>query len=212
MKSTHWVTNFALLLIVTGLSYYAYDTNKNTVISKTIAPLIKLQSEAINSIRINKRGSDTVIQKQNGTWQITEPINIKANQFRIGSLLKLLSTNNYTQYSTDNLNLEQYGLAKTELSLHVNNIIVHFGNTNPVNGKRYILINQHMYLIDDNFYPLINSQLGTLVDQNLFEKGSVITHLKTAEFTLHKNTKNIWQSTNGFSSDDITTIPKAPSR
>ena len=136
-------------------------------------------------------------------WRITQPIEVKANQFRVGSLLRLLTSNIYARYPIEDIDLSQYGLSDSVLNIEIDNTHIRFGSTNPINDKRYILINDNMYLIEDNFFPLINSQLGTLVDPRLFSDDIEITTIHTSSFSLTRNEKGHWVSTNNASSDDI---------
>lgn len=204
MKSTNWFTNVILLILLIALSFLTYKTSQKKEDDNADVALTPLVPEKVSSIQVNKKNKHTVIQRQDNAWFITKPVNIKANQFRIGSLLKLLTTNNFTEYASDDLDLERYGLLDSTLNVQVDDVNIVFGNTNPINQKRYILINNSMYLIEDNFYPLINSQLGTLVDQKLIaDNKSEITGIKTTDFTLLRNKENRWGSTNDASSDDI---------
>ena len=203
MKSANWTTNVALLLLVIALSILTYKTSEQKDIDNTLSALTSLAPEKTSTIKINKNDRYTVIKKQNNIWHITQPIKVKANQFRIGSILKLLTTNNYTRYAIDDLDLKQYGLLDSRLSMQVDNIDILFGTTNPVNAKRYILINNSMYLIEDNIFPLINSQLGTLVDHRLLSEEDKIIKIQTTGFTLSKDKNNLWKSTSPTLSDDV---------
>ena len=158
------------MLVALSILSHKLTTEKET--DDYVAALTSLSPEHVSNIQINKKNSKTAIKKQDGTWNITSPVRIKANQFRIGSLLRLLSTNNYVKYPIDGLDLPQYGFSNSSLNLQVDDINIIFGGKNPVNAKRYILIDNNMYLIDDIFFPLINSQLGTLVDHKLFSETS----------------------------------------
>ena len=60
-----------------------------------------------------------------------------------------------------------------------------------------------MYLIDDVFYPLINSQLGTLIDQSLLPDDIDITRIQLPELTLEKSDTGLWRSNSQASADDI---------
>jgi len=204
MKSANWLTNVILLILLIAISFLSYKTSQHKESENAVVALTPLVPEKVSRIQINKKNKHTVIQRQDGVWFITKPVNIKANQFRIGSLLRLLTTNNFTAYASEGLDLEKYGLFDSTLNVQVDDVNIIFGNTNPINQKRYILINDNMYLIEDNFYPLINSQLGTLVDQKLIaDNKSEITGIKTTDFTLMRNKENRWGSTNDASSDDI---------
>ena len=189
------------MLVALSILSHKLTTEKET--ENHVATLTSLTPEHVSNIQINKKISQTTIKKQDGVWNITFPVKIKANQFRIGSLLRLLNTNNYVKYPIDDLDLSQYGFSKSSLNIQVDDIIITFGGKNPINSKRYILIDNNMYLIEDNFYPLINSQLGTLVDHKLFSDNVVIIEIQTTNFLLSKNDNNLWQSTDNATSDDI---------
>lgn len=206
MKSSNWITNLALFFLVIVLSVLTYKTNQQKIIDNTVAPLTKLNIATVSRIQINKQNRVTLIEKNNNVWRMTQPISVKANKFRIGSLLKLLTTNNYTQYDISDLDLAQFGLLDSTLNVQVDDINIVFGNINPINNKRYLLINNSMYLTDDNFFPLVNSQIGTLVDQKILADDIEITKIETDDFTLSKGDNNRWSSDSDLSPDDIVSI------
>jgi len=202
MVITQWKTNAILFILVVALSLLTYNTNKKQ--KKPIQlPLSHISPQNVNQIQIFKNGESTVLHKKKNIWQITQPISVKANQFRIGSLLQLLTTNNYTKYDSANLKLKTFGLDTPSPVVKINDEIFSFGISNPINNKRYVLHNNTVYIIDDNFYPLINSQIGTLVDQNLFPTETILSSLQTNQFNLSKNEKGLWKSSLPASADSI---------
>ena len=203
MKLSNWLTNVVLLVLVVALSLLTYITNTKNKTNSIIPSLTTLDPQLVSTIKINKNDNQTVLNKQNNEWRIIQPIEVKANQLRVGSLLKLLTINIYAQYPIEDIDLSQYGLSDSVLNIEIDNTRIRFGSTNPINDKRYILINNNMYLIEDNFFPLINSQLGTLVDHRLFPDDSEMTKIQTGNFSLTKNDKGHWVSSNNASSDKI---------
>ena len=203
MKLSNWLTNVVLLVLVVALSLLTYLTNTKNKTNSILPSLTTLDPQLVSTIKINKNDNQTVLNKQNNEWRIIQPIEVKANQLRVGSLLKLLTSNIYAQYPIEDIDLSQYGLSDSVLNIEIDNTRIRFGSTNPINDKRYILINNNMYLIEDNFFPLINSQLGTLVDHRLFPDDSEMTKIQTGNFSLTKNDKGHWVSSNNASSDKI---------
>lgn len=203
IKTTNWTTNFVLLALLVALSILSNKLSIDKEADDHIDELTSLSPGDVSNININKKNSLTMIKKQDGVWKITHPVSIKANQFRIGSLLKLLTTNDYVKYPTDDLELSQYGFSDNSLNIQIDDTVITFGGTNPINAKRYILIDDYMYMSDDNFYPLVNSQLGTLVDHKLFPDNVVITGIQTTNFRLSKDANNLWHSTDDATSDNI---------
>jgi len=203
MTSVNWKTNLVLLLFLIALTIVTYHTNDKQNKANDQQPLSSILPENADRIQITKNNKVTLIEKQGDIWHLTQPINVKANQFRIGSLLNLLTTDNVTRYTSTDLDLSRYGLAQPSLSVVINDQIFDFGITNPINNKRYVLSGSSVFLIEDIFYPLINSQLGTLVDQKLLADSGTITKLQTNKFTLSKNTEGLWESSLTASADAI---------
>ena len=200
---SHWRINIILLGFIFILSFFVYHSNEHEGSAKFKKNLSPLATTDVHSIRISKNDKTIILKKIENVWMMTQPIAIKANQFRIGSLLQLLTTNNYVKYASDTLDLKLYGLDQPTLRVTINNLEFDFGVANPINSKRYILFDDKMYLIDDVFYPLVNSQLGTLIDQSLLPDDITITRIQLPEITLQKNDAGLWRSNSQASADDI---------
>ena len=200
---SRWRINIILLGFIFILSFFVYHSNEKEGSSKFQKHLSPLATTDVDSIQILKKDKTILLKKTNDIWNMTQPIAIKANQFRIGSLLQLLTTNNYVKYAIEDLDLKLYGLDQPRLSVLINDLKFYFGVANPINSKRYILFNNSMYLIDDVFYPLINSQLGTLIDQSLLPDDIAITRIQLPELTLEKSDTGLWRSNSQASADDI---------
>ncbi len=77
----------------------------------------------------------------------------------------------------------------------IDKLKIEFGIDNPINHSRYVLVNGKVHTISDQFYPLIASQVGTLVSPNLLPRGADITRIQLPDQTLSKD-KIGWTSTN----------------
>ncbi|MCW8830291.1 MAG: DUF4340 domain-containing protein [Gammaproteobacteria bacterium] len=197
---SHFITNFLLLLLAVSLGLFLFtdDINQNG-----IRPLSSIEADSINHINIQHNQREIVLQKTGAEWQLTEPVNISANQFRIKTLLNLLGTDSHAQYNTDQLELNKYGLDEARTSIHFNQARFIFGIVNPMNNLRYVMYNQQLHLIDDHVYPLLSSQIGTLVARELFPAETNISKLVLPEHTLTRNQDGLWQSNDDISSDAI---------
>lgn len=171
--------------------------------------LSSLNPDDITAVEIAHRERYVVLKKTNGQWQMTRPIQIAANNFRVGSLLSLINTTTHASYDVDSLDLSKFKLDQPRTILRVsdgsNEIQFEFGASNPVNRLRYVRVGERMHLIDDHFYPLVASQLGTLVSLDLLPGIEQITALSLPEAKLlYRN--NSWQvlpETLPLSADDI---------
>lgn len=200
MKS-RWLVNLLLLLLVVTLGFFALSTNDNEAGKpKTVSTI---NPKSINKITITHNGRVTAIEKANAHWQLTEPLNLAANDFRIGTIIKILDTTSYAKYVANSLDLKKFGLDNPTTSLLLDQTQIDFGIVNPINNYRYIKLNNEVHLIDDYYHPLVSSQIGTLVSRTLLPADSKITRLELPDQTLSLDADDKWHSTKDISIDAI---------
>ncbi|MDH3342363.1 MAG: DUF4340 domain-containing protein [Gammaproteobacteria bacterium] len=195
------LTNLFLLLLVIGLAAFLFNNEDQQ--DKAIS-LSNVAADNIQQISIHHHKRDINLSKSAGQWQMTAPIEIMANQFRIKTLLNLLTATSHAQYNIENIKLEKFGFAETDTKISFNQLEISFGITNPLNNLRYVRIDNKMHLIDDHFYPLLSSQIGTLITRELIPAGSKISKLVLPEQTLALDENGLWKSTTDISADAIT--------
>lgn len=207
------ILNLVLFIVVISLASVIYFSEEQSSL------LNKLTDENIDdivSITIQHNKHRTVIQKQaspagESQWQITRPVAIAANNFRINSLLKLINAPVHNQYPLSEINAADTGLENPSTSLQLNDYLVEFGITNPATNLRYIKLNNTVYTIEDVYYPLLSSHFGTLVSLSLLPMQSNIesnmeNHIEKlilANQTITKNENGLWQSNSNLSADNI---------
>ena len=194
------ITNLFLLFLVIALALFLFGNNedKNKVIK-----LSKISADQIEQISIYHHQREILLNKIEQQWHLIKPVDIYANQFRIKTLLNLLSTTSHSQYQTDSLDLEKYGLDKPDTYIIFNDTKIYFGIVNPINNLRYVKIDNELHLIDDHYYPLLSSQMGTLVARELLPAEKPVSKLVLPEQTFTRDTNNKWQSTTKISIDAI---------
>ena len=200
MKS-RLLTNLFLLILAVGLGTFLFV---DEIDQNGVKKLSTVSAESINQIIIRHNKREIIIKKHDQEWRLFKPVEISANQYRIKTLLSLLGTNSHAQYRTDDLDLVKYGLDKGSTYISFNNTKISFGKINPINNLRYLMINDELHLTDDNFYPLISSQIGTLIARELLPSGTIIRKLVLPEDTLLRDENQLWQSSRDISGDAIT--------
>ena len=130
-----------------------------------------------------------------------EPINISADSFRVDTILKILQTPTYGSYITDGLDLDKYGLDQPTTTIKFDDIEISFGILNPVSNYRYVKTDKKISLIDDNFYPLLSSQTGTLVARTLLAGDAKVKKLVLPGQILELDKNNKWTSSRSMSAD-----------
>lgn len=201
MKS-RLLINALLLILIAVVGFFAISTDNN----KTDSPqtLSTITTELITNISIRHNQRIVTIEKNESHWQLTAPINIPANDFRIGTVLKLLNTASHARYVAKTLDLNKFGLQTPDTSITLNEHNIDFGIANPINNYRYVKLNNEVHLIDDHFYPLITSQIGTLAARTLLPPNTRISKMILPEQTLALDFDIKWFSTKAISADAIT--------
>lgn len=194
--------NLVLLLIAATLAGIIYLSNeKNT----DLARLTKVDANTIQKITISHNNNAvTIINKSaDSRWQLSNPVAIAANSFRISSMLKLLNAPIHNSYAGDAFDLNKTGLLTSKTKISFDEISIIFGITNPVTNLRFVQLGNTVYTIEDVYYPLLSSHFGTLVSLNLLPTNNVIDKLILANQTIDKNTSGLWQSNSDISADNI---------
>ncbi len=200
--------NLILVAVVIALiTFINLSQEKSTQLNQ----LTNTATDSISNIVISRQNSSVTISRQdvdknNNQWEITQPVTVAANNFRIKSLLKIMNAPIHSQYSIDKIDLNEIGLQNPTTSIQFDQTTIHFGITNPATNLRYIQVDNTVYTIEDVYYPLINSHFSTLVAFNLLPAGSKIEKITLPDHTIQKDEKNRWQSSLETSPDDVSKI------
>lgn len=199
------LTNLLLLAVVIILGYIicSSDSEQGTVLSE-------MDRNSIESIEIQHRDRYVVLKKRDDGWHMTRPINIAANDFRINSVLNLINSESVARYAVSDIDLNRFKLDKPRTTIRfsdgVEELRFDFGNTNPINRLRYLRAGDYVHLIDDHLYPLVSSQMGTLISHALLPADSDIIDLRIPGYRFSRTGVD-WTlnpELSAFSSDDIT--------
>lgn len=198
--------NIALLILVALLAIYVFTPERDQQENpggKLLTPLSPADVDRI-TIRHNQRQIE--LKKTDETWRMLEPISTDANNFRIDTLLRMLENSSHASYPVSGLDLDKYGLKGVNTSISFNDSAIDFGVVNPVNGYRYVRSGNNVHLIDDHFYPLVSSQIGTLVARELLDRDAEIQKLQLPQHILYRDDDGIWQSSDNLDPDAINEV------
>ena len=155
--------NIALLILVALLAITVFTPGQNQQENQAGKLLVPMSPADVDRISIRHNQRQIELKKVDGNWRMMKPVSIAANSFRIDTLLKLLENASHASYPVSGLDPGKYGLKEVDTSISFNDSTIDFGIVNPVNGYRYVRSGNNIHLIDDHFYPLVSSQIGTLV-------------------------------------------------
>ena len=201
-----WLLNLFLLGLAIALAAFIFFSEEKPD-SRQLPRLTDIDPGTIRQISISHNGHSTQLEKHNGSWRISKPLQIAANDFRVKTILQLLNAPVHRTFKPAELDTEKIGLAddmtadNTRIRFDHSEII--FGIVNPATGLRYVRMGDGIYTIEDVYSPLLTSHFGTLVSMHLLPQDGVIEKLKLPQLSVYRDTDSNWQSSPPVSKETI---------
>ena len=193
--NTRNVLNLGLLVFILVLVLLVViEPGKNGTIIPT--KLTTLQENNIKHILIQHSNSDIPVElkKENGQWLMLQPYQLTANQFRIGSINKLLSAVSLSQNDLNQLDEKNFGLNKPSATITFNKKLhIVFGHNKSLENHRYVKINSTLHMIADTFYYQLIANAESFIDHKLLPEKSKITQITLPTFKM-KNNEGEWSA------------------
>ena len=121
-----------------------------------LEPLSDENPRTVSRIHLELSAAGTIeLRRTNGTWDLVEPMHISANDFRVNALLRVLEAPVHARIDTDGQQLGRFGLAPAQARILLDDKEVLFGDTEPIHGRRYLLYDGKVVLVDDAFFSHI---------------------------------------------------------
>jgi len=197
--ATRGLLNLVLvvLALVMGLIIYFEPGLEPADIPQPLTTLL-VADDAIG-IHIERVKYDPVsFIKRNGRWYlVTEQQELPASTFQLQALLRLLETSSTSQYAADTVDLAALGLDPPQATVTIDDVAILFGNTAPLDGKRYLQIDATVHLIEDRYQHLINAGWTNFVERKLLPADKSISRLQLPDMTLTLTDKDQWQLSPG---------------
>ena len=149
--------NFGLLGLVGGLvALVVIEPGRDR--SVIIPPLLELTVERIERIAVERPGQERLaFERREGQWWMTEPDKGAANPVLIRPIPQLAEARCAPSYAVADLDLPRLWLDPPRLRLWLNGQEIHFGDTAPTDGQRYLRVGGTVHLCPDRWYPLLTS-------------------------------------------------------
>ena len=193
--ATRGLLNLVLvvLALVMGLIIY-YEPGLEP--ADTPQPITSLlAADDASSIHIERIKYDPVsFIKHNGRWYlVTEKQELPASTFQLQALLRLLETSSTSQYAADTVDLAALGLDPPQATVTIDDVSIMFGNSTPLDGKRYLQIDTTVHLIEDRYQHLVNAGWTNFVERKLLPADKSISRLQLPDMTLTLSDKGQWR-------------------
>jgi len=190
------ILNLALVsLIGILIIFIIYEPGKEkkqqTVILDSYNP------QKINSIILERDGIQVLkLEKEQLNWHIREPFDLPANNYQVNGLLHIGKNTSYSQINAKQHNIEKFGLKTPAIRLHLDEHIISFGGTEPLNFRRYAQAGDTIHLTNDGSYLYLSQDINKFISFKLLPVDKKIMAITLPGFQLSKNTANgRWQVT-----------------
>lgn len=192
------LTNLILLLLILVLGLVIWFDPFKEPAPQPIS-LTSINPNTVNSITLSRGGQRQFAlnkreQEGESVWYLTEPMEMPANPVKVSQILDLLTTDSLRQYEIESDILAKLGLDPPGWEIALDQTIVQFGKTEPLEQRRYVQVGAKVHLINDRFSqynfgsPLMLANLDILpVDKSVTE-----VHLPDKVI---KKVNGQWQST-----------------
>jgi VCBS repeat-containing protein len=132
--------------------------------------------------------------RQDGSWYLfTGERELPAAEFQVNALLRLLQATAENYYPAESLDREQLGLDPPQATLRFNDLEVLFGATEALEQRRYLQVDDTVYLIDDRYQHLVTSEPYHFIARTLLAERGAITRLVLPDMTLSQSADGHWR-------------------
>lgn len=183
-----------LILISTVIALAVFLVSTGTEPGSPVIPLTSIATQSIQRIDIKRAGKpDLGFRNNNGVWLMTVPIEARANDNRINAMLQLLQAPSFTRLRSTDHDLSHFELAQPIVVLREDAHEFVFGGTNPLEGRRYVMIDDTIHLIQDGLLPQLLQGPAFFVSPRLIPEDTLLRTISLPGYRL-SYVNNVWQS------------------
>lgn len=195
MVSRRWLINYVLILLIIVFTYIGNKYNVQTGYQADDG-IISLKAADIDSVTIRTADSGMKLIKSAGRWIFDDPLNWYANNIAIERIIDIVNARTDSKLPSNEIDLSTLGLQFPKAILGLNDQQIAFGATNNIGERRYLLVNDNVYLLKDRYLPFITQGIHGLLDRRLLPRALSVESLKLPDQTISKLPDSGWGSDN----------------
>jgi hypothetical protein len=190
MKSKLWL-NLGLLAVVGILTLLAaFEPGKK---KEEVIPLAQFDAAAVQKIEIS--GKETLsLERKDGHWFIAAPFQAPANERRVDLLLKIPAKASAARYPAVSGELARFGLASPSAVLRLDDLVLEFGDSDPIQQRRYVKVGDTLHLVEDDFQHHLSAPATDYVEKKLLAENPDIVKIELPGLTLNREEGGKWRS------------------
>jgi hypothetical protein len=158
-----------LVVVLVLLVYFQPGIEK----PKPLPVLTSVDPGSLGRIEVDYPGqAPIVLVKEQDEWWLSQPLHVPANRFRADTLAQLARAGSLQEYPAAELDLAKFKLDKPLMKVRFDATELAFGDTDPLNGRRYVLTNGKVHLITDEVADLTGGAVTTYVSHSLLPENA----------------------------------------
>jgi len=158
------LVNVVLLLLVAGLAVFIWldpwgqpppAEEKLSAIDPTRVVRVRIEGPKREPIELRRASA---------VWRLVVPLSLPANENRVAALLGLAAAKVHDGFRAEGNDLKEFGLEPPKARVLLNDHEFLFGDTESLNGWRYVLYGPDVHLITDAYYHHLLATPAAFVD------------------------------------------------
>lgn len=183
--------NLVLLVVAAGLGTGVYFAQRG---EPPGPPLTPYKPDAITRVALEHPGAPAIrLEKQDGRWRLTEPVQAEADEFEINALIGL--ADRATQLKLEGGAPKDLGLEPPNFTLTLDDRAIGFGGTEPLEYRRYVKTADGLFLIEDPPGAALDAEYADLVAKDLLPKDAAIERIEVPGLVLAQDADGKWAVT-----------------
>jgi hypothetical protein len=157
-----------------------------------LPPLATLDTDTAQRIEIQRGDSTLTLERRGEGWWIAGEPALPADPLQVDMLLRLPGERPVRSYAAADLDLAQLKLAPGQARLRIDATEFVFGDTDPLEGLRYVQIADRVHLIRDSYQNILQGGRIQLTSRRLLPEGADITAADLPGLALRKREDGGW--------------------
>lgn len=211
LKRKLWI-NLGLTALVGGLVILVM-LEPGQEPEKPPAPITALAPSDINNVVIEQPDRSPIrLERGEAGWRMTAPRNLRAAGQKIDSLLSVAQARSHQRYAAGDMDPAELGLDEPEATLTLGDTRLVFGDTDPIEGRRYVRVDDTVHMITGRHLDRIRNEPFYWVDNALLPEGATVTALELPDVRLRRDPEGLWHADpepEGISADALADLVDA---
>ena len=173
--------NLGLAVVVAGLGVAVWLSQKQ---EDQGPALTALKQDAITNIVIEHPAEPTIrLEKYDGQWRLTEPVQASADSLEVGGILSLAELEVKKQFDAG-VDLKQLELDPPRYRVTLDDVRIDIGGTEPIQYRRYVSSGEAIGVVDDPPSAALDADFSDLISKQLVPPGRKLTSVKLPDLLL----------------------------